>query len=105
GLGRSLRPQHNVRDFALCLSLILGIAAPLAGLVPAVAMQMVAGLDFVGTWRIWWMAECVGMISLWPLVMTLSRQRLHELFMPGRRWEFAGILVGSLLVTFLALPS
>lgn len=101
--GRPLQPQHNVRDFSVSLCLILGLGASLSATLGAYAMAGLVGLPYGQAWRIWWMAECVGMISLWPIVLTLSPSRLRALLGPRLRWEFAGILLGSLATTYFAL--
>ncbi|MET0377582.1 MAG: EAL domain-containing protein [Spongiibacteraceae bacterium] len=105
GLGRPLQPQHNVRDFFFGLVLILAIGAPLAASFSALAMHMLADAGYADSWRTWWMAECVGMISLWPLAMTFSPRSVRELCSGRQRYEFLGLLLGSLGATYLALNS
>jgi diguanylate cyclase (GGDEF)-like protein/PAS domain S-box-containing protein len=60
-------------------------------------------LDYSDSWNTWWMAECVGMISLWPLAMASTRTRFAELFSGQQRRDFMVLLIGSLLATYIAL--
>ena len=93
----------DVRDFALSLTLILGVAATAAASLSALLQHRLQGVDYGTAWRTWWMAECVGMISLLPLAMSFSPARCKRLFTPPRCYRFFGIGAVTLLSSFLAL--
>src|SRR5690606_14839096 len=66
-------------------------------------LYYVFNAPIASVWPTWWMAECIGMISLLPIVALYSKRRLRELLRPGRRWEFLAISVFSIGTSVLAM--
>jgi diguanylate cyclase (GGDEF)-like protein/PAS domain S-box-containing protein len=103
GSGRRLKPEYKARDLIIALTAILGVGATASSTLAATAMHIAADTPFGETWLRWWMAEFFGMVSLFPLALSLSTDRVRLLFLSRRAIEFGAFSVLSLAATFFAL--
>ena len=95
-------PASNVLHFVGGLGVAIGIGATVsATLVASVAHLSSAGPGEV--WRSWWLAECIGMISLLPVGLACSRSAFKQTFAAGATYRFLPLALLSLGVTWLSL--
>ena len=95
-------PCYNVIHFVAVLFIILCLGAVASASLSALKMSL-DGAGYSQSWRIWWIAECIGMISLLPVGLSLSNATYRQLIIGSSRYEFAAFACGSLLSTWLSL--
>lgn len=95
-------PCYNVAHFVAVLLIILCIGATASASIAALEMSLY-GADFKQTWRTWWVAECIGMISLLPVGLSLSHATFRQLIQGKSRYEFLTLTAVSLASTWLSL--
>lgn len=95
-------PCHNVRDFVAMLLIILGIGATISSSLAALIMAL-GGASYPEVWTSWWLAECIGMISLLPVGLALSAAAVRQTFGGTAKYELLGIALASLTITWLSL--
>ena len=108
---RRLLPDYkvtlNLRSFLITLGVILGVGASFSATCAALLMHLIFDAPRLDVWLTWWMAECIGMVSLLPIVTQISREKIARLLQPERRWEFLGVCTASTALAsliFLRVP-
>lgn len=95
-------PCYNVVHFTAVLLIILCIGAVASSSLAALEMAAY-GADYAKTWSTWWIAECVGMISLLPVGLSISAGAYRQLTAGSAKYEFLALAFGALLTTWLSL--
>lgn len=100
--GFRLEPCYNVIHFAAVLVIVLCVGA--AASSSLAALQMAShNADYVKTWLTWWIAECIGTISLLPVGLALSRASFRQLISGNAKYEFLAFAAASLFSTWISL--
>ncbi len=102
GAGYRFDPCSNVIHFVAVLLITLCLGATASASLSALEMSSY-GADYAQTWRTWWIAEGIGMISLLPVGLAISRASLRQLISSQSRYELVAFAAGSLLSTWLSL--
>ncbi|MDB6062371.1 MAG: diguanylate cyclase domain protein [Verrucomicrobiaceae bacterium] len=93
---------YNVRHFIAVLMVALGLGATCSATL-AIALIGFTGGNIDGVWSSWWLAECIGMISLLPIGVSISSASLKQNFVGRAKYEIIPIAAMSLVVTWMSL--
>ena len=84
------------------LGLATLIAPAIAGMLGAGLTSATAGVAALPVWRDWWVAGAFGMLTLLPLMLSATPDRLRSLRQPRFRNEFALLAVFTLIIAVAA---
>jgi diguanylate cyclase (GGDEF)-like protein/PAS domain S-box-containing protein len=100
--GLKLEPSNNVRHFILILTVALALGATCSATLTTL-LSSLRGSIALGAWRARWLAECIGIISLLPVALSLSKAALRQSFHGAAKFDIIPIAAFSLVITGFSL--